>query len=882
MERRTVPDSARGSRGRLHRLCVPITISALCVLVLVLLLRLNSLPAGAAQESSTSLATVSSLVTISKSVNLQMAAPGQTLVYTLTARNTSSTSDTVSLVVTDTVPPNTSFESAGFIYPDGGSVAIPSVGGAGVITWTPASILTPTGYLQVYLTVQVRPNTADGTLIANAAYGVSEAQSGAVMGVPVTTTVVAPALAISKRSDLSQVCGNQRITYTLAVTNTGHFTSAGPISVMDRAPSFTVYAASWPTATFDPASGWLTWTLAGPFAPGQAMTVAFAVTNPASTPYGTALVNDLLSAIAPDAPGEAIGAPLTVTAVNLKAGFTNTVPLLAGRPATFYNASTGATGYTWNFGDGSPLVTVTNPAHAFSDTGSFGVVLTATGLCGADVAAKTLNVISSTASITSYTYLPLMMRDYPLVIGFSKSTYSAGESAGAVAIAVTLSQVSSVTVTVDYSTTNGTATSGTDYTATHGTLVLPPGQISQTFSVGIISDTLEEPNETLTLTLANPTGARLGLSEASLVILDDDRPIPPCAPQVWYTLTSEFSPMGIAYDAMTDRLFVANRDGPGGGSLSVMDVRSRVTTHVVTGLLSARGAAFDASRNLIYVVGWDWLNVVDGTTYTVTRLIRLGTDVDAYAVAYSPVKGKLYISGFNSHTILIVNLANWSVTRLNHTTAHPIADPSYIAVNSATGQVYVTNHTGLPSSWVTVIDGDSDSIVNDIYLAGDLYGITADSVHNMVYVASISAARLFAIDGATNRSVGDIIVVRASDSRKVPLRMAAVNPSVGGDLHLWLTSSSDDWHGMDRLILISGGDWQHLGQPRATQVMPSPEEGLLVDPVSWNVFVGSAASNLVTASHDGTTICSTPLSASPESEQLFTVVNDYRQRRLDR
>ncbi len=46
-------------------------------------------------------------------------------------------------------------------------------------------------------------------------------------------------------------------------------------------------------------------------------------------------------------------------------------------PVQFTNASTGATGYSWNFGDGTPLSTQTNPSHTFPGSGTYIVVLTA-------------------------------------------------------------------------------------------------------------------------------------------------------------------------------------------------------------------------------------------------------------------------------------------------------------------------------------------------------------------------------------------------------------------------------------------------------------------------------------------------------------------------
>ena len=62
------------------------------------------------------------------------------------------------------------------------------------------------------------------------------------------------------------------------------------------------------------------------------------------------------------------------------------------------------------------------------------------------------------------------------------------------------------TVTVDFATSDGTATAGADYLASLGTITFAPGETSQTFIVPILPDTLDEPDETVNLSLANPTG----------------------------------------------------------------------------------------------------------------------------------------------------------------------------------------------------------------------------------------------------------------------------------------------------------------------------------------------------------------------------------------
>ena len=78
---------------------------------------------------------------------------------------------------------------------------------------------------------------------------------------------------------------------------------------------------------------------------------------------------------------------------------------------------------------------------------------------------------------------------------------------------VTLNPASEESVTVDYATSNGSATAGDDYTAKSGTLAFTAGQTSKTIQVSIIDDTIDDDNETFTLTLSSPNGAQI--SDAS-------------------------------------------------------------------------------------------------------------------------------------------------------------------------------------------------------------------------------------------------------------------------------------------------------------------------------------------------------------------------------
>jgi chitinase len=71
---------------------------------------------------------------------------------------------------------------------------------------------------------------------------------------------------------------------------------------------------------------------------------------------------------------------------------------------------------------------------------------------------------------------------------------------------VTMNPVSAGIVTVDYATSNGTATEGSDYTAASGTLTFNPLVASQTITITAYGDTVYESDETFLVELSNVIG----------------------------------------------------------------------------------------------------------------------------------------------------------------------------------------------------------------------------------------------------------------------------------------------------------------------------------------------------------------------------------------
>ena len=109
----------------------------------------------------------------------------------------------------------------------------------------------------------------------------------------------------------------------------------------------------------------------------------------------------------------------------------------------------------------------------------------------------------------------------PPAVSVSDATVQEAEGA-VLAFTVSLGHASSRTVTVSYATQDGTATAGSDYTAASGTLTFNTGDTSQTVSVTVLTDSDDEGQETLTLTLSNPSSATLDDATGTGTILNGE------------------------------------------------------------------------------------------------------------------------------------------------------------------------------------------------------------------------------------------------------------------------------------------------------------------------------------------------------------------------
>ena len=143
--------------------------------------------------------------------------------------------------------------------------------------------------------------------------------------------------------------------------------------------------------------------------------------------------------------------------------------------------------------------------------------------------------------------ITILDNDSPGVLALAQQEFRVDEGAGAATITVTRGGTLRGEVSVNYAAAAppmvaaaiyppppGFAEAGTDFEPVSGTLTFADGQASATFTVPVVQDAVDEPDERFAVYLTQPGGgatlASPADSESHVVILDDDAAPPPVDP----------------------------------------------------------------------------------------------------------------------------------------------------------------------------------------------------------------------------------------------------------------------------------------------------------------------------------------------------------------
>jgi subtilisin family serine protease len=239
---------------------------------------------------------------------------------------------------------------------------------------------------------------------------------------------------------------------------------------------------------------------------------------------------------------------------------------------------------------------------------------------------------------------------------------------------VTLSAAAASTVTVDYTTANGTAVAPGDYMSGTGTLTFTAGETSKTITIDVAGDLLLESTETFTVNLTNASSnALIGDGQGVGSILDNDSP--PVENVVWTSLVgASASGNNLTKTAATsawDAGAVSTRAlGPEDGYVEL--TASQPTTYRMIGLSNGNTNASDTDIDFaLYLYGDGTIRIKEGGvsrfvsgsnptfgTYVTGDHLRVA--VEGGVVKYRKNGTLLYTSALVPVSPLLVDTSLWS------------------------------------------------------------------------------------------------------------------------------------------------------------------------------------------------------------------------------
>jgi hypothetical protein len=252
-------------------------------------------------------------------------------------------------------------------------------------------------------------------------------------------------------------------------------------------------------------------------------------------------------------------------------------------------------------------------------------------------------------------------------IQFGQSAFSAQEDGGSVTVPVLRTSLgASGPVTVQYNTSDFTATAGSDYTATSGTLSFGPGEDVKFINVPVLNDNVGEGVESFFINLSNATGGySIGGTYPFAAVFIHDSIKPTLTISDATTTEGADAVFTVTLSQSESRLFAVNfstADDTATGSAAFDgsgDYRSRSATLFFN--------AFEKTKTIAIHTNRDAVNELDETffvrltpitdDFTITRAQAVGTirNDSTPVVAFAPVAGAGFsASEADGHAVITV------------------------------------------------------------------------------------------------------------------------------------------------------------------------------------------------------------------------------------
>ncbi len=389
---------------------------------------------------------------------------------------------------------------------------------------------------------------------------------------------------------------------------------------------------------------------------------------------------------------------------------------------------------------------------------------------------------------------------------FSATTYTVGEAGGTATITVVRSGGSNGGATVNYATTiGGSATASSDFTATNGTLTFAADDNSETFTVAVADDALDEVNETVNLTLSSPGGgATLGANNsATLTITDNDGAPTLSVADVTTTEGQGTANFNVTLSAPSGQTVTVNYSTSNGTASAPGDYGAVTSGFVTfspgqttqTATVNIENDALDEPDETFNV------NLSGATNATISDATGLGTITDDDPLPSIFVGDVTVIEGSGGTTSAVFNVtltpASAKTVTVNYATADNSAtQPGDYAAASGT----LTFNPGDTLQTVTVaVNGDTVDESNETFFV-NLSGATNATVNDGQGVGTITDD-----DGSPSLSVGDVIVTEGNAGTTAATFNVSLLPASGQAVSVnYATADGTATAGSDYTAVDSG------------------------------------------------------------------------------
>ena len=166
----------------------------------------------------------------------------------------------------------------------------------------------------------------------------------------------------------------------------------------------------------------------------------------------------------------------------------------------------------------------------------------------------------------------------------------------------------------------------------------------------------------------------------------------------------------------------------------------------IPGLQHPKGIAVDLRTHRLYVASRNTHVVYEvdpGTSpASVVRAIPVGRE--PFGVAVNNATGKVYVANFLGDSVSVISTATGAVIK---TIALPAGEPSNVAINETTNRIYVALHKG---GRLAVIRGDTDTLVTTVEVGSGPFGVAVDPVMDRIFVSCRDSRLVRVVDGPTN------------------------------------------------------------------------------------------------------------------------------------